>query len=470
MPAMGLLTGTVQRTYGGLPALPLINLISERAITEPSQFVLQARPRLQNYLSSAWGGAMPIRALYRADGVLAGDIFGVYVTTFHSRDEGVIGTISGSLIPSIAGNQMGVVVTAGEDAKFWDGVDYRDVLMADAAYVTKVMEHQGRFIFIRASSHRYYWTLPLANMLDESGDIMIEGGDFASEESEPDWLVDGLVWRDHLVLAGTETIGLHGVTGNDNLPWAPSLGSTINSGVFGTGALCKFGDTFAWVSPERSVWRYNGSNEPQRVSNAGIEERLKGWGTIQADSFYFEGREFLHIWDTDAPDETDLFLDNNTGEWCEWESDGTYFEGGPACSVGTDYPVFGAKSEAKLVTMSTRSDFGNGFVEDAIEHRITFGIPIDGGSVPIHNVGLRCRTYDTGTVTLSLRTSRDKGNSWSAWKPRTISDALRNKVEWRALGLADSPGFLCEVKTAGATEFSVSGAYFNDFVRGRARV
>lgn len=470
MPAFPLLTGTAQRSYGGLPTLPLINLVAEQAITEPSQFALQGRPRLQKYLTSAWGGSEPIRAIFSADGVLSGDIFGVYGTTFCSRDEGDIGVINGSLIPSIAGNQMGVVVAAGDVGGFWDGIVYRNITFPDSANIVKVFEHQGRFLFIRANSHRIYFTQPLAEMLNGVGDIEIGGLAYLSAESEPDWLVDALVWNDRIVLAGTESIELQGVTGNATLPYAAILGSTINSGVFGTGALAKFGDTFAWVSTERSVWRYNGSNEPQQISNAGIEERLKGWSKIQVDSFFFEGREFLHIWDADISGDPDLLLDNNTGEWCEWETDGADFDGGPSCSIRTDYPIFGAKTEARLVTMSSRVLFAPGYWEDSIECRARFGLPIDGGSLPIHNIGLRCRTYTSGTATVSLRFSRDKGNTWSAWRERGISDGIRGKVEFRGLGTADSPGFLCEIKTADASEFSISGAYFNEYVRGRARV
>lgn len=468
MPALGLLAGSALRSAGGLPTLPMVNLVSEQAITEPSGFALISRPPLQYYTASSWAvGTDAIRALYRGEGVLSGDMFAVFGTSVYSVDEaGVLGSLAGSLAPSFAGNEVGVIVTAGQDSKFWDGTTYRDIDFPDDAFVTKVLGHQGRFIFLRAGTHAYYWTEPLANMLDMSGDIVIDPLDYASAESEPDELVDGLIYRDHLILGGTNTIEMHGVTGDDNAPWQPTLGSTIRRGVFGTGAMATWDDTFAWISKERTVWRYNGSTA-QRISNAGIEERLKLFDTLRLDSFFFEGREFLHVWGDDTY--PDLLLDASTGEWSEWESEGGPFGGGPAASVGTDYPIFGSKAAPRPLAISTRTDFGHGNAESAVEHRFRCGKSLDGGAVPIHNVLLRCQTYDSGNVTVSLRTSRDKGNTWTNWRSVTVSNAIRNKVEWRALGTADAPGFLCEMKTAGATEFSVSGAYFNEFVQGRGR-
>jgi len=466
MPALGLLTGTAERSAGGLPTVPLINLVAEKSRTEPTGFVLISRPILQYYTASAWGGSFAIRALFRGEGVLDGDMFAVYSTSVYSVADGVLGTLAGSLAPSFAGNEIGLVFTAGDAAKFWDGTAYRSITFPDSASVTKVISHQGRFIFLRAGTHRYYWTEPLTNMLDMSGDIMIDGLDYASAESEPDALVDGLIYRDHLVLGGTNTIEMHGITGDDNAPWAPTLGSTIRRGVFGTGCMATWDDTFAWISKERTVWRYNGGGA-ERISDAGIEERLKDFDALRLDSFFFEGREFLHVWGDDSY--ADLFLDASTGEWTEWESEGGPFGGGPSASVGTDYPIFGAKDVARPLAISTRTNFGNGNAEDAIEHRFRCGMPMDGASVPIHSVSLRCQTYDSGSVTVSLRTSRDKGNSWSGWRAITISSGIRKKVEWRSLGTADPPGLLCEIKTAGATEFSVSGAFINEFIGGRGR-
>lgn len=465
MPAFGLLTGTQERTYGGLPALPLINMVAEKAVTEPTKFAIQGRPGLQKYLSSAWSTAVPIRALYYTEETSLGNYFGVFSTSFYTNADDTSTTLTGSLVPSIAGNEIGVVATAGGAAKWWDGTTFRSITFPDGANVTKVMETQGRFIFIRANSQKYYWTEPLANMLS-GGNIVIDSLDFASAEDEEDWLVDGVTWNDNLVLGGTRTIEIHSVTGDDNLPWARIPGSTITKGVFDTGALVRFDGSFAWATPDRSIWKYDGSTQGLRLSNAGIEEKLKFFDTITLDSFFWEGREFLHVYGDDVV--ADLMLDASTGEWSEWETDGGPFDGGPSVSIGEDYPLFGAKSDSRVLGLSNRATLPGGSFETTVEKRFRFGVAIDGGSVTMHNILLRCRTFSSGTNTISLRTSRDKGNNWTSYDTITLDDGLRQKVEWRARGMADSPGFLCDVKTS-ANDFSVSGAYYNEFVTGRAR-
>ncbi len=466
MPNFGLLTGTQQRSYGGLPTLPLINMIAESAVTEPTQFIIQSRPALQKYLTTAWASGVPLRALYYTENTSMGNFFGVYSTSFYNNADASSTTLNGSLVPSIVGNEIGVVAAAGSAAKWWDGVAFRSISFPDGASVTKVMETQGRFIFIRADSQKYYWTEPLSNMIDGSGDIVIDSLDFASAEDEEDWLVDGLAWSDNLVFGGTRSIEIHSVTGDDNLPWARIPGSTINKGVFATGAMAQFDGSFAWASPERAIWKYDGTTHGLKLSNAGIEERLKFYDTITLDSFFWEGREFLHVYgDAAYPD---LVFDASTDEWCEWESNDGPFDAGPSVNIGEDYPVFGAKTVAHLVGMSNRSSLPGGTFETSVEKRFRFGVPIDGDSVTIHNILLRCQTYAPGSDTISLRTSRDKGNNWTSYDAITFDDGLRQKIEWRSRGMADSPGFLCEVKTT-ASAFSVSGALYNEFVTGRAR-
>lgn len=491
MPAAGLLTGTLERSYGGLPTLPLVNLIPEAAITEPTQFALISRPRLQVYAASGFSGVNDTSARivhYTSNLALASGFtdtfFGLIGTNFYSYNVGLtLGTVPGVTgVPSTAENEIGIVITAGSGAKFWDGTTFRDITFPDGAAVTKVLTTQGRFVFLRSGSQRYYWTEPLSNMLDGSGDIVIDGLNYASAENDPDNLRDGLVWQDHLVLAGKNTIELHGQTGNDNAPWEPALGSTIHRGVIRTGAMAVFNGSFAWIDKDCSVWQYDGS-QGARISNAGIEERLRKFPYIRMDSFRFEGREFLHIWsdgNLDPSAYADLFYDAATSQWIEWETDSGPFAGGPAVNVpvplgvgidGLSSPVFGGKTHGNLAALSsTTLEGGPNYSESTIEHRFRFGIPVDGNSIAINNALLRCQTYTSGTAVASLRTSRDKGNTWTAYRDRSLVAAgIRNKVEWRGLGTADHPGFLCEVKTANCDEFSVSGAMFNEFVTGRSR-
>lgn len=477
MSAMGLLTGTQEHSHGGLPTLPLVNLFAEKALTEPSGFALIGRPGLQKYFTTARGGAVAIRAIHYDEGLSA--FAYVYSTTFDVAGDTT--TLSGSLVPSIASNQMGIIATAGGAAKYFDGsAPFRSIAFPDSANVTKVAENQGRFLFLRAGSHRLYWTEPLANMLDGSGDIVIDGLAYVSAENEPDYAVDMVVWQDRLAIGGTRTIEIFTPTGTETAAYAPLTGTAVQRGVFATGAMCVWDNQLCWVSPERAIWRWPG-NQEDKLSNAGIEEKLRSYTGISLTSFHFDGREFLHVFENDGSGTpsgagaADLLLDASTGEWCEWETDGVAFDGGPSTAVpDTDYPVFGGKTDSVVLGISYYQQLAGGDWEDATEHRFRAGIPIDGGAIPIHNVLLRCSSYASpGGESVSLRYSRDKGQTWSSWLERDISNPLRKKVEWRALPMADAPGFLCEFKTAGVDasrgQFYVSGVYYNEFVAGRGR-
>jgi hypothetical protein len=466
MPALGLLPGGSFPDYNNLPpALPLVNMYVEEAPTEPAGFILLSRPPLGNTIFGSPTheyGAGPIRAIYRQDGVLGGDVVALSGSDLYV--DGVnVGTVPGSDVPSIAGNEMGIVVTSGDDAKFYDAATttFRSIAFPDGAKVTKVLEQQGRFIFLRKGSHKYYWTLPLSNMIDMSGDLVIDGADFASAENEPDQLLDAIVFQDHLVLGGANTIELHGVTLNDDLPWSPTIGSTIQTGVRGTGCLTNWGNTFAWISTECAVFAGTGRN---RISDLWIETLISEATTPQLDSFTYVGLEFLRVRRNDA----DLVFHNS--KWAKWTTNSDIyangFIGGPTYMEG-GLLGFGSNADGKTLV----PNFGGIESADDFERLFRFGLPLDGGAVPFHNVFLRCtKAIDPDSV-IEMRYSRDGGYSWSNWLETPLGDTgeYRTKVEWRSLGMMDQPGFLAECRVLNGDNFGVSAAYFNEPMMGRSK-
>jgi len=472
MPALSLIPGTVRRSLGDLPQLPIKNLFAEKAITEPGEFRLLSRWPL--FLRSVLGndtimGDGPVTALMIQDGVLNGTLLGISDGGFYTV-ETLRGAVPGTGPASLAGNEVGVIMTAGEDAKFYDGATFRAIAFPDGAYVTKVIEQGGRFVFLRKDTQKYYWTEPLSNMLDGSGDIVIAPLDFASAENEPDELVDAVVFKDHLVLGGKNTIELHGVTGDDNLPWAPTLGSTLHYGVYGTNCMALWNDGFAWVS-RQGVVLHSAGGSAIRISDNGIEELILNSdpASFYVDSFFLESHEFLRI---KGPLDGDLLLDAQTMQWTQFSTDDGPWLAGPVSSRNVAYSEFGSSVDGKVllplqVPLLTK-------VEEAAPDRIfRAGFSVDGGSVPVSNILLRCQVgeveYPGGTI--AMRYSRDAGRTWSNWISGSLGSAgeFRTKVEWRALGLFDQPGFLAEFKIEDAKVFSVSAAFFNEFLGGRGR-
>lgn len=479
MPGLGLLTGTAENSYGGLPTLPLVNLTAERAVTEPRQFALVSRPRL--VYQAAVVVARPTYGLHNDVAV-----FGNGGTSPSTYDNVYVDGTAEGRIPvgghlSLAGNEVGTVLCSSENVRFWDGTTLRTVTIPDSYVAVKVLESQGRFIFICSLdgsldvAQRYYWTEPLANMLDGSGDIVIDALDYASAESSPDGLLDGVIWNGNLVLGGHNTIEIHTPSGNDNLPWQALVGSVIDKGLRDTGTMTLWNGGIAWVDNQHGVYHSRGGGYV-RVSDRGIEDALKNYtrGLI-LDSFRLGGKEYLRARPVPvyggftAIDLPHLLLDSESGEWTKWSSEDGAFFGGPVRTSdfeNTDYfPLtFGSIETGQIIGFQ---DGSTNYVEDPLVYEFRCGVPIDGGTITMHNIGLRCATNDAGTI--SLRTSRDLGASWTSWTDLTLTGTVRQKVEWRARGAADAPGFLCDIKTANIDEFYVSGAYFNEFIQGRGR-
>jgi hypothetical protein len=299
------------------------------------------------------------------------------------------------------------------------------------------------------------------------GTVEVDPLNFATAESEPDELVDAVAFEDALAFGGTETIEFWGKSGNSELPYTPSTGRVFNKGVRETGCMALFDNTFAWVSPDNIV--YTAANVPQRISDAGIEELIAASTTCRVDAYFFEGHEFLKIKLAFA-DGSGLTIefDAQTRQWAERKSGSGNFVGGPVI----DGPVFGG-DDGKLYEPGAYQDLGSYH-----ERSFCVGFPIDGGAVPISNLRLRTNPgntdflvapYDDPAVELFL--SDDGGRTFDAPFPETLGEAgeYRKEVEWRALGLADSPGFFAKVRVTDPVSFRCSGATINEPHGGRSR-
>lgn len=460
MPDLGLVTGTVRRARGNLPQLPLINMFAEGAVTEPKQFALQSFPGLAEEGTEL--GAGPVAALLKKDGVLSGALLGVSAAALYVAGASV-GAIPGSGAASIAGNEIGAIATAGGNAVFYDGTDFSVIDFPDGASVRKVFEQGGRFLFLRDDTQAFYFTAPLEDMLDGSDHIIVDGLDFASAESEPDKLIDGLAIEDQIVLGGTGTIEFWTKTGDVDAPYVPIPGRLFPKGVRSTGCMAPFDNSFAWVSPQNIVYR--AGNVAEAVSDAGIEELIAASATCRVDAYFFEGHEFLKI----TLDSLTIEYDAQTRQWCERRTGRGTFKGGAV----VDGPLFGSLDDGKIYEMTGRLD-----LEGYQERSFCAGFPLNGGTLTVDNVLLRTNPGATEYLTgqyaepvVELFQSYDAGMTFDIPLQTSLGEQgeYRHEVEWRALGLADAPGFFAKFRTTDPVDFRVSGVSFNEAQGGRSR-
>lgn len=459
MPEIGLVTSTIRRGRGDLPQCPLVNLFLEQALTEPRQFSLLSHPGLA--VEGTTLGVGPVAALSRADGVLSGAVLAVSGGYFYASGASQ-GAVSGSEVPSIAGNEMGAIAAAGGNARYYDGSAFSTVDFPDAAAVRKVIEQAGRFLFLRDGTGAVYFTEILEDML-VAGIVTVDALNFFTAESEPDQLVDAVALQDRIVLGGTETIEFWVKTGNAELPYTPIAGLVYQKGVRATGCMAAFDNTVVWISPDHIVYR--AGNVPERISDPGIEELIAASTTCRVDVYFFEGHEFAKV----LLDDICLEFDAQTQQWAERKTGVGQFVGGPVITG----PIFGSMEDGKLYEPAAFAD-----LDGAHERSFCVNFPINGGTVSINNFGLRTNpgqtdflTGDYTDPTIELIQSYNGGITFETALQEYLGEGghYRKEVEWRALGFADAPGFFSKVRVTDPVNFRCSGAWINEPHGGRSR-
>jgi hypothetical protein len=425
-------------------------MFAEEAPTEDRQVVLQSRPGLSD--RSADMGAGPVKALFQKDGVLSGALIGVSAGNIYSGTTS-LGTITGSGPVSITGNEIGIMATAGGTPRYYDGTTLANVSFPDSANVTKVITGASRFIFLRDGTGKFYWTPSLGATVDAL--------DFATAESSPDALVDGLFLDDMLILGGKETIEFWPNTGDSDLPFRPLEGMVIEKGVKATGCMAAIGPTFAWVTNDNQVCF---TNENNIISNPGLEEQIEAATSVALFTYTLGGLEFLC-----------LRLDDETHAWGlrsqMWGELASHGETNwiPQCYADG---VFGSSLDGKTLAWGTgHEDLGG-----VLERRFRAGAPINSGGLNIANVQLRSNVGQTPFLTgdytdpqVEMRVSRDAGQTWGNWRATALGEQgnYRTKVQWRACGMASRPGFLAEFRVTAPVPFRVSDVLINESYGGR---
>lgn len=433
-----------ERARGDLPELPVINMFAEAAPTEEGGVVLQSRPAIVD--RSADMGSGPVKALFKADGVLDSGLYGVSGSNLYSGVTS-LGSVSGSGHWSLAGYEDNLFAAGGGSIYNWDGVTLGTVSFPDSANVIKILVGAARLVAIRSDTETYYWSDALTTT--------ITGLSFTAAENQPDRLRDMLFIDDILVLGGAETVEFHANTGDADLPFQAIEGRVWEVGVKNTGAMCRYGTTIAVVTNTNQVVLGDQDNV---VSNPGIEARIAAESSVKLWTFYIDGTEMLAL---TLSTET-LVFNKRAGTFSNFESYGqdNFI---PQCYAGG---VLGSSLDGTTYEFSGHVDAGT-----VLERRFRFGFPINGGGVMIDNIMLRCNpggtTYLSGDYAdpvVELRLSRDAGHTWDEWRPATLGrqGKYRKKVMWVGLGMAASPGLLGEIRVTAPVDFRVSDVRVNE--------
>jgi hypothetical protein len=433
-----------QRSRGDLPELVVLNMFAEEAPTEEGGVILQSRPALVD--RSADMGSGPIRALFQGDGVLDSGLYGVSGSNLY-RATTSLGAVTGTGPFSLAGYEDNLFVAGGAGISIWNGTTLSALSFPDGANVIKVLVAAGRLIAIRADTEKFYWSEPLATT--------VTALNFATAENQPDRLRDALFMDDILVLAGAETTEFWPNTSDSDLPFQPLEGRVFEVGVKNTGALCRYGTTFAMVTNQNHVII---SDQDNIVSQPGLDALIAASTSAFLYTFLIDGTEFLAL----RIDAGTWVYNRRSGTFSTFE---TYGLGDwtPSCHANG---VFGSSVDGKTYAFSGYLDQGT-----VLERRFRAGMPINGGGMMIDNIMLRCNVGGTGYLTgdytdpiIEMRLSRNAGKTWGEWKARTLGEQgeYRKKVRWSALGMASAPGLFAEFRVTAPVDFRVAEVLVNE--------
>lgn len=434
-----------ERARGDLPALPVVNMFAEQAPTETTGIVLQSRPGLTDRVVDM--GAGPIDALFKADGVLDGALYGVSDAKFY-RENVLVGAIDGTGPFFMAGYEDNLFATGGGQLWGYDGTNLTAIAFPDSADVVKCVVGASRIIAIRADTEKFYWSDVLSTTIDALS--------FATAEQQPDRLKDILFWSDALILFGSETVEFWPNTADPDLPFQVLEGRTFRKGIRGTGCAALFGPSFAWVSDTHQVCI---ENPDQVVSGPGLEAKIEASATVKLWTFQLEGTEFLA-----------LTLDNETWVysyrsrlWSQMES-AEADNWIPHCFDGG---VFGSSIDGKTMEWGSNwEDLGG-----TLERRFRAGAPMDVSGVILSKVQLRTNPGNTGYLTgtyanptVEMRSSRDAGRTWGNWRTAKLGQQgqYRKQVQWLACGMASRPGVFLEFRVSDPVDLRVSDVLVNE--------
>lgn len=279
---------------------------------------------------------------------------------------------------------------------------------------------------------------------------------FYTAEGHPDGLVAGVVLGREYYLFGTKIIEPWAETGVSTNPFAPILGREIRIGCLCRDGIAEVGGTLIFIANDYTV-RQLAEGGAQVISEPWLARVLRTAtvSSINARRMQVEGHDF-YVLNTDVGC---FVYDAATGNWhrrktltkevWDWsylvESGGTWYageiSGSRFCELSRDYDSEYA---------SSASTFGTEIVAEWTAH-----LPSMGGRAAIKSIrfdgvrgyGSARDVFTEGYV--SMRLSKDDGNTWGSWKQRSMGmqGEYSKRIIWRGNGRVREPQVIAHFRS-----------------------
>lgn len=440
MPPIPLALDAYKRADAFQPETLCINFYLEKdeSGSSPDGVVRLQRPGLSRVLTTS----APIRGIYQQDGVLSGSTFGIWGDRLYSIADGAsadIGWVGTGNRAPFAANYEKLFLLSSAVAYQYDGTDLDGIVMPDTRYVVDI-DTINNFLILACPDGRFYWMAP--------GSDTVDALDFATAESSPDGLVGVCRLGDEILFFGRSTIEPWQPTGDSDAPFLRAGGRTIERGCMARDTIHRFDNSILWLGDDGVVYRLG--NVPVRISNHGIEERVRK-AHDEASAFIMEhdGHKFyvLHLpgqgyfaYDPASPSENG---------WIEfaWASGAPITAGGGYIGDGT---------QGRIYEPAPASNRDDGTV---MTRRITGTIPFS-GRAPRQD-SLSVGVGSSADFTLKVRW-RDGQDDYPAYYDEIEARAPYDVANMYRLGTPDQPFRTFDFLFDEDVKVRVSGAMFGE--------
>lgn len=320
----------------------------------------------------------------------------------------------------------------------------------DDVAISKVVALNGYVLFVVEGSQQFYFLRP--------GAVVIDALDFFSAESVPDEIQDALAVGDIVWFFGVSSTEAWYATGDSDRPFQRHTGQTFQIGGVRYTAVSVNGRPI-FVGSDNCVYAIEGA--PRRISNHGIEERIRASGDAakEAWTFSLDGHHFYVLY---VEGVGTLVYDDTTGQWHSWYS----AERNPDWDI-TRGIAWGQRAIGmdplgiNLYEVIPDSFFDSG---EPIARVVTGYLPHRDTEYALNSFLRLYGSIGKPDVTiptppnLSLRFSDDGGDTWYGPITVELSTSERQDVLFRSLGRLGIPGRVFELSDTGGL-VRIDGVY-----------
>lgn len=444
MPVIPLAIDAYKRGDAFQPEVVCLNMLLEedKSGASPDKVARITRPGLTAYTE------LPdtVRGMFRQQGLFGGVTFSAAGTKLYSlaagtyTEEGEIGA-GGRVV--FAANYEYLFVLSGGIPYLYDGSTVAEIVMPDDREVADI-DVLNNFLVLACPDGRFYWLEPGTTVLDSLN--------FATAESSPDGIVAARAIGDEIIFFGGQRGEVWQLTGDNDAPFLRAGGRNFEVGCLARDAVLRFDNSIVWPGSDGLVYRFG--NVPDRISDHGIEQRLRERTSLpDACTAEADGHKLYLL---RIPGQGTFSFDAAFPGWRQW-SGGETEVWGPYCSAEADVGwLLGASGTGEVWRLDTEAADDDG---QAFPQVITATVPLVG--LAGRQDSLSIGTGGAEDYTLKVRW-RDGLDDWPAYYEELEARAPADVVNLYRLGQPDQPFRTFEVRIDEAVKARISGARLNE--------